>query len=431
MGKVPLLIGWLLLLPVASAAQTISGSVTNAAGEALPAATVLVRDSAAAGVSTYYVPVKEGRYALKLTGDHRQITLLAEAPGYLPESYEVVRPGPEQAYRHDFRLPKQTTVKLGTVTVKAKAPPFRVSEDTVAYRVSAYADGSERKIQEVLRKMPGIEVNEKTGEIKYKGRTVEAVKLDGADLFAANYAIGTKNINSYAVKEVQAIEHYSANPLLKGIEHTDRVALNLVLEKQTSYSGSLSAGLGPMRPATLATTLDASLIGLSPAVKSFITVTYNNIGENNSPFDYFAYNLNPEQVKEAPLLATKYLPETYFNTFLDARRLNLNHSFFSSYNAIFKAGSKVDVKTNVYYLTDRISALQRFENTNVVDGQQFTTTDQYATRKNPRQLRGDLEVKYSPTPPGRCSNTRPATGPSRWAPGPIFCKTTVPLTTPG
>ena len=398
MGKVSLLAGGLLLLPVASAAQTISGRVTNAAGEPLPAATVLVQDSAAAGASTYYAVLQNGHYALQLTGTHHRVTLLAEAPGYLPESYEVVRPGPDKAYRHDFRLPKQLTVALGAVTVKAKLPPFRVSGDTVAYRVAAYADGSERKIQDVLRNMPGIEVNDKTGEIRYKGRAVETVKLDGADLFAANYAIGTRNINSYVVKEVQAIEHYSATPLLKGIEHTDRVALNLVLEKQTSYSGSLNAGLGPLQPAALATALDATLIGLSPAVKSFANATYNNIGENNSPFDYFAYNPNPEQLREAPLLATHYLPETYFNTFLDARRLNLNHSFFSSYNAVFKVGPKVDVKTNAYYLTDRISASQRYENTNVVDGQQFTTSDQYETRKNPRQLRGDLELKYSPTP---------------------------------
>ena len=59
--------------------------------------------------------MKNGRYALKLTGAHRRVTLLAEAPGYLPESYEVVRPGPDKAYRHDFRLPKQTTVELGAV----------------------------------------------------------------------------------------------------------------------------------------------------------------------------------------------------------------------------------------------------------------------------------------------------------------------------
>ena len=66
MGKVPLLVGWLLLLPLASAAQTIRGSVTNAAGEPLPAAPVLVQDSAAVGVSTYYAGLQNGRYALKV-----------------------------------------------------------------------------------------------------------------------------------------------------------------------------------------------------------------------------------------------------------------------------------------------------------------------------------------------------------------------------
>jgi hypothetical protein len=79
--------------------------------------------------------------------------------------------------------------------------------------------------------LPGIEVNDKTGEITYKGKPIETVNLEGDNLFGFNYAIGTKNINVDMVEEVQVIENFSANPLLKGIDSNDKVALNLKLKR--------------------------------------------------------------------------------------------------------------------------------------------------------------------------------------------------------
>lgn len=389
----------LSLLPMCLLSQTITGRIINVNGEKIPFANVVIKDSVNATTIKEYVLARNGYYSITLKGVYEKCAIVVTANKYLPEAYVLQNPVPGRTYQHDFSLVKDTVLKLPDVTVKAKGRPFQISGDTVKYNVSAYRDGNERKIQDVIKKLPGIQVNEKTGEIKYKGKSVETVKLDGEDLFSSNYAIGTKNINVDMVEQVQAIENYSDNPLLKGIESADKVALNLTLKKQkTDYSGSIDAGFGLLSPNKMATDAATNLLGISQKYKSFATLSYNNIGVNNTPFDYFSYSPNVEQLKEAGILAKRYIPDTYFEIALAPQRSNVNHSLFGSYNSVFKIGKRLSVKTNLCYLNDRINLTQSYLATNLVNGQMFTTADRYGLSKTPTQYRGDIELKYNASP---------------------------------
>jgi hypothetical protein len=57
--------------------------------------------------------------------------------------------------------------------------------------------------------------------------------LRGDNLFGIYYTLGTKN-NVAMVDQVQAVDNYSENPLLKGIEQDGKVSLNLKLKKGRS-----------------------------------------------------------------------------------------------------------------------------------------------------------------------------------------------------
>lgn len=393
---------FLILLGVTMAAklfsQTISGKIINVNGERIPFASVVIKDSIN-GTIKEYVLAKNGYYSIRLKQTYQSFAIVVSANHYLPESYLIENPVPDRSYQHDFSLLKDTVVKLPDVTVKAKARPFQINGDTVKYNVSAYRDGSERKIQDIIKKLPGIQVNESTGEIKYKGKSVETVKLDGEDLFSSNYSIGTKNINVDMVEQVQAIENYSDNPLLKGIESGDKVALNLTLKKKkTDYSGSVDAGLGFMNPNNIATDAATNLLGISKKYKSFATLSYNNIGINNTPFDYFSYSPSIERLKEAAVLSKRYIPDMYFDIALDPKRSNINHSLFGSYNSVFKIGRRLSVKTNLYYLKDRINSIQNYVSNNFINGQEFITADKYDIIKVPTQYRGEVELKYNTSP---------------------------------
>lgn len=386
---------FLLEIPFCVCSQTISGKIENINGEKIPFVNVVTKDSINATSIKEFIIARNGLYSITLLKEYKRLVLEVSANKYQQEIFIIDSFNSTKNYTHNFILARDTVVKLQDVVVKAKVRPFQIKGDTVNYNISAYRDGSERKIQDVIKKLPGIEVNEKTGEIKYKGKSVETVKLDGEDLFASNYSIGTKNINVDMVEQVQAIENYSNNPLLKGIESGDKVALNLTLKKKKAdYSGSIDLGLGVIGQ-NPALDVSASILGISKKYKSFITSSYNNVGINNTPFDYFSYNPNIEQLRESDLLAKKYISDTYFDTEIDANRSNINNTFFSSYNAVFKIGKKISLKSNVHYLNDKLKSQQLNVSTNSINGQEFTTSDNYSLIKKPTQIRGDIEAKYN------------------------------------
>jgi hypothetical protein len=392
-NKILLLI---FLFPHILYSQTISGKIENDSGGKIAIANVVIKDSVDSDRIRDFVIARNGEYSISLKGSYRIIIIEVSASKYIKQVFQIEDPSATQTYIHDFVLRKDSVKELKEVIITAKAKPVQIRGDTVKYNVSAFRDGSERKIQDLIKKLPGIDVNEKTGEIRYKGKTVETVKLEGDDLFGENYSIGTKNINVDMVEEVQAIENYHDNPLLKNIENGDKVALNLKLKKnKLDFSGNADIGAGVSQEGKLMSDVSANILGISKKYKSFGTFSYNNVGINNSPFDYFSYNPGAEQIKESDFLAKKIISENFFSNELDDSRANINNAWFCSYNNIFKVGNRLSIKTNLYYINDKITSEQLSENSNFINNQQFLTSDKYSIQKKPVQYRGDIEIKYN------------------------------------
>lgn len=384
----------LLCHPIFS--QRVSGRIVNALGEKIPLATVITKDSLASGIIKEFAIARNGEYIISLRATYERIVIVVAANGYLKESFELEKPSADSLYIHDFLLQKDDSKQLPEVTVTAKIRPFQVRGDTVKFNVGSYRDGSERKIEDLLKKLPGIEVNEATGQITYKGKTVETVKLEGDDLFGSNYTIGTRNINVDIVEQVQAIENYHDNTLLKGVENDGKVALNLKLRKnKVDFSGDADLGSGVSKEGKAVHDADANMLRISSNYKAFATASYNNIGTNNSPFDYFSYHPNADQLTDMNFLAKKNIPETIIQSELEDKRANLNNAIFANYNQIFKIKNRLAIKSNLYYLRDEITLVERIDNNNFIGGQPILTTDNYHLEKRPLQYRGDVQVKYN------------------------------------
>jgi hypothetical protein len=388
----------LLLSPYTLFSQKISGRIVNIQGEKIISANIVIKDSLGSEKIKEFVVAQNGRYLISLKNVYSKVIIEVSANKYVKDIFVIKNPVKESSYTHDFILQKDESLELKEVIVMAKALPFLIKEDTVKYNVSGYRDGSERKIEDIIKKLPGIQVNEKTGEILYKGKSVETVKLDGDDLFGSNYSIGTKNINVDMIEQVQAIENYSDNPLLKGIESGDKVALNLTLKKhKLDFSGNVDVSGGLSETEKIVLNDAVNILGVSKKYKSFGTLSYNNIGINNSPFDYFSSNPSIEQIKEADFLAKKNISESFYANYLDDKRTNINNSLFACYNSIFKLSKSSSIKTNLYYVNDKIESIQTYQNRNNINNQQILTSDIYGYEKKPQQYRGDLEFKSNLT----------------------------------
>lgn len=376
--------------------QTIKGKIVNNDGQPILNATLIVKDSTNQSNPNEFTIAKNGQYLITLKNKYSSITLEIAAFGYQKSSFKLEENDVNKTYIYDFTLVKEKTLDIQTVVVETKRKPFHIKKDTVTYNVSAYKDGSERKIQDIIKKLPGIEVNENSGEIKYKGRSIETVKLEGDDLFGTNYTLGTKNINVDMVEQVQAIENYTDNPLLKGIEGNDKVALNLKLKKgKTDLSGNIDIGNGIQDEKKGAFNNGMNLLAVSKKIKSFSTISHNNIGQNNTPYDYFSNNLNSEQIKENKLFAKKIIPENNFVSNLNEYRINANNQYFTNYNSIFKIGTKVSLKTNLFYINDKIKNTQNTLNLNYLENINTITVDYFETVKKPEVYRSDIEMKIN------------------------------------
>ncbi|TAG42850.1 MAG: hypothetical protein EAZ31_05375 [Cytophagia bacterium] len=374
-------------------AQTIIGKVQNIDNQAIKLANILIKEN---NEISEFTMARNGEYKIILQKNYTKLVVEVNANGYEILTQTIDNIEKDKIYTFDFILQKQEeVVNLEEVTIKAPPKPIEVQDDTTKYNVKSFTDGTERKIIDVIKKLPGVEVNEKSGEIKFKGKSIETVALEGDNLFGNNYTMGTKNINVDMVEQVQAIENYTENPLLKGIENSDKVILNLKLKKQKfDFSGEINSGLGGFADKRLAYHTNNTILGITTNYKSFGVVTANNIGANYSSMDYFGNNQSVAQIKEASLYANKILPEMIFSSGVDDKRSNINQSLMTSFNNLFKIKKSTTIKVNFEYAKDNIFAYQRSENQNFINNQNFTTSDNRTFYKTPTYYRAELEMKH-------------------------------------
>lgn len=385
----------LFLLSFSVSGQIINGHVYDANNNLIYAANVLFQDVANTTLIKEFTPVKKGVFTISLKKKYTAIVVEVQVNGFVIPTQIIENPEPLKRYNLEFRILNEQKINLKEVVILAKKKAFEIVEDTVKYNVAAYRDGSERKIDDIIKKLPGITVEPNSGKIKYKGKEIETVTLEGDNLFGYNYTVGTKNINVDMVDQVQAVDHYAENALLKGIEQNDKVSLNLILKKgRLDFSGDITTGLGLFDNEKVAHDDSATLLGITKNFKSFGTLNYNTIGKNSSPFDYSGFNLNPEELRERDINAMKIIPETMFSSALGTERENINNQFFGNFNGIFKIGEQLSIKANGYYIRDRIVRNLLVENQFQINNQSFAASDYTSLIKKPEQHRGDLEIKY-------------------------------------
>ncbi len=391
-----ILVYFFVFIPLLSFAQTIKGSVKDSNGNSIQFANILIKENDNLLSIVEFTYARNGKFIINLKKKYQTILVEVTSQEYDTKKFVIQNPDVEETYTIDYVLQKQKVSVLEEVVVVSEKKSYTIKKDTLTYNIDKYKDPTDKKVQDVLKRLPGIEVIEKSGEIKYKGKSVETVTLDGDNLFGYNYSLGTKNINIDMLEQVQAIDNYSENPLLKGIEGGEKVSLNLKLKKgKTDYSGNIDFGFGLNNDINLLNNSNANILGISKNYKSFGILNYNNIGVNHSPFDYFSSSKSIEQQKEKDLSTHKVISETLFSNGIDDDRANINNMLFSNYNSIFKLNKRFSIKTNLYYINDNIKLNQLNTTENNIQNQTFITTDDFNTTKKPQFYRGDIELKYN------------------------------------
>ena len=250
----------------------ITGTVTDAA-TGQPVAGVVVKLTDAAGeIAAYDTTDDKGAYTILRTRKPEEgYTLVFSMLGY---ATCTITPA-------DWAAPADAVMEAAATTIRevvVKAPRISMQGDTLSYNASSFTDADDKTLSDILKKMPGIEVEE-SGRVKYQGEAINKLYIDGVDMLGDRYALATKNISPQDIKSVDVMENHQPKKILRDVEFSDKAALNIRMDERTrnQWSGSATAA-GGFSPALWNGSLFAMCLG-----KRFSTI--NSLKSNNTGSD--------------------------------------------------------------------------------------------------------------------------------------------------
>ncbi len=223
-------------------AQNIRGSVNDSLNKPVAYANISLKNSSNL-IIAYQGSNEKGQFLLHVPEgiDQKNLTVEASCIGFKTQSKAFIGFAP--AYQ--FKLSTASN-QLQTVTVKDNRPRLKTSGDTLSYKVSDFSSPQDRVIGDVIRKLPGIEMDD-AGKIKYNGKPISNLYIGGDNLLDDKYNIATKTIPHGVVDQVQVMENHQPIKLLKNKVLSEDVALNLTFKKNAKLQlvgqETLGAGL--------------------------------------------------------------------------------------------------------------------------------------------------------------------------------------------
>ncbi|UII27905.1 carboxypeptidase-like regulatory domain-containing protein [Fulvivirga maritima] len=262
----------------------VTGRVIDTLRSPIAYANVLAADPKTGAVTSFAVTDTEGRFKLSLSRNTRYL-LKVSFIGYA--TFEETLNCENADIENLLIELSQSTSYLDAVEV-VEEMPVTMSGDTLIYKTDAFTSGRERKLGDVLEKLPGIEVDD-NGEVKVQGKKVNKVLVDGKQFFDGDTKMATKNLPANAIERVQVLKNYNEVSPMNGLANDDKLALNIQLKegKKNLVFGDVSIGGG----------LEGRYAGhgnifyYSPKVNVNFIGDANNIGEQ--PFtmqDYFRFS---------------------------------------------------------------------------------------------------------------------------------------------
>ena len=216
----------------------VSGKVTDTLQTPLSYANILAIPEANDQDVRFAITENNGSYKLGLE-KNQSYHITVSYLGFKPKTINITTT--DQNLTKDFIL-KENPDQLDEVTINY-IPPVSVKKDTITYRVDAFVTGEERKLREVLKKLPGVEVD-KVGNVKVQGKKVTKVLVEDKTFFTGDSKLAVNNIPADAVDKVEILDNYNEVAMLKGLQDSEDMAMNIKLkeDKKKFVFGDVEVG---------------------------------------------------------------------------------------------------------------------------------------------------------------------------------------------
>jgi hypothetical protein len=277
-----------LLISSVSFSQIVKfeGVVQDVGKTPLEMANVMAVNTATKAMDSYAITNDKGKYLLNLKPNSSYS---------IKVSYLGMQTKELFISTSTLNMNQNITLESGGIELEGveivREMPVSIKGDTIVYNADSFKSGTERKLEDVLKKLPGVEVNA-DGEIEVEGKKVTKLMVEGKDFFDGDTKLGVKNIPADAIDKIQVLRNFNDVSALKGLENGDEnIGMNIKLKsgKKNFWFGDINAGGGKENQNTRYIA-NPKLFYYSPKYSVNFIANYNNIGE--LPFtvqDYFKF----------------------------------------------------------------------------------------------------------------------------------------------
>lgn len=140
---------------------------------------------------------------------------------------------------------KNDVVAMKEVIIKADFRDVAEKNDTITFNLKRLLNGSEQKLKDVLKKLPGLSIDG-NGKIKYKGKKIDDLLIEGDEFYGNQHQLATENIKSEMIEKIEVLKNFQNLSSIVGFNNTSRTALNVSIKEayKNTIKGDIEAEYG-------------------------------------------------------------------------------------------------------------------------------------------------------------------------------------------
>jgi hypothetical protein len=374
---------FLLLTSPASFGQvSLSGKIENLKGEALENINILIYPAHSEMLVAFGVTNTKGEFQVIMNIKTDSVDVQTSSIHYEKKRIRIAN----HTQQLNFKLAPDIK-QLETFTVRAPAIDRR--GDTLSFMVSSFALEKDRAIEDVIRRMPGIEV-EPGGQILYQGNPIQKFYVEGLDLMGGRYAIVSGNLPHDNVSTVEILENHQPVRILEDRVSSQQASLNIKLKHDVSITGRgyLGTGFAPLL-------WDANITPMmfTKSVQLLASYQANNTGKDVSKqmqvltLDDFARMAErPSEKPGLVSLPVPGLPDFNENRYLD------NNIHLLNLNGLIKLNNDLELRANMYFYNDFQQQESAYKRTLYTPGDSLVFEESIKSQENANYLQGEFTL---------------------------------------
>lgn len=370
----------------------IQGKVTDSLNQPIAYANILLQEAEGHQILKFTSTNQEGDYqfSTEKTGIFK---LAFISMGYAKKEVQVEISGEESITLNVILFEEE--FQLEEVIIQDELP-ISVKKDTIIFNADSFRRGTEVVVEDLLKNLPGVEVDG-DGTIRVGNREIERLMVGGDDLFEKGYKVLSKNMTSDAVDKIEIYDKYSNNRLLKGIEESDRVAMNIKLKEgyKQQWFGNADLGAGGFDKFYHKNRMN--LMSFGQKSKYYFLSNSNNIGID--AIGDISQMIWPMRFNQSGTVGDGERANALLGLSTDVpqlkrERTNFNDALLVSLNAIHNLSEKMKLRSIGFFNWDEQDFFRNQTTQFVLDEQNFTNTEAFSLNKTKFLGFGKLDYTY-------------------------------------